>query len=89
MRLHEELCKGVDALTGARYTVAVQGGGYFQGVKTVGEFSETGLVLYFPRCAVEVEGNALVIQKYADGDLQLGGTITCVRVAQVEGGATK
>ena len=86
MRLHEELFKDSDALLGARYTVAVQGGGYFQGVKAVGDFSPQLVVLYFPNGWLEVQGEGLFIKKYADGDLELGGKIVSVRVESKEGG---
>ena len=78
MRLHEELFRGVDALTSARYTVTVNGGGYFQGVKAVGDFSSESIVLYFPHGCVEVQGESLSIAKYLDGDLEIRGKIFAV-----------
>ena len=63
-----------------RYTVALNGGGYFEGVKTVGDFSPERIVLFFSRGIIEVEGVELSIAKYCDGDLQIGGKITLVRL---------
>lgn len=73
MRLYEEILKQADAT--ARYTVLVGGGGYFEGVKTVGDFSPNKIVLHFPRYGVEIEGETLAIKKYCDGDLELSGKI--------------
>ena len=78
MRLYEEILKKADAT--ARYTVLVGGGGYFEGVKTVGDFSPNKIVLHFPRYGVEIEGETLAIKKYCDGDLHLLGKIISMRV---------
>lgn len=86
MRLQDELFKSANGWTGARYTVAVQGGGYFQGVKAVGDFSPQNIVLYCPNAWLEVQGEGLIIRKYADGDLELGGKIVCVRTESKEDG---
>lgn len=73
MRLYNEILKDVDATS--RYTVVVGGGGYFEGVKTVGDFSPNKIVLHFPRYGVEIEGETLSIKKYCDGDLEIAGKI--------------
>ena len=78
MRLYDEIFKNTDA--GARFTVAEHGGAYFEGVKTVGECSPERIVLYLSRSAVEIEGAGLFIETYTDGDMRLGGTVTCVRL---------
>lgn len=78
MRLNGELFQGVDSFADARYTVVVAGGGYFQGVKAVGDFTPQTIVLYFPRGSVEVQGDKLSIKKYIDGDLEIGGRILSV-----------
>ena len=85
MRLHEELFRGVDALTSARYTVTVNGGGYFQGVKAVGDFSPERIVICFPKDEVEAVGRGLSIKKYCDGDLELSGCLLSVRVLIPDG----
>ncbi len=81
MRLYEEILKGAG---GARYTVLVGGGGYFEGVKRVGDFSPQKVVLYFSRYCVEVEGDGLYIKKYCDGDLELSGKIRVATLATEE-----
>lgn len=73
MRLYEEIFKNTDA--GARCALIVGGGGYFEGVKTVGDFSPNKILLHFPRYGVEIEGESLSIKKYCEGDLQLSGKI--------------
>ena len=78
MRLYDEIFKTTEA--GARFTVSEHGGAYFEGVKTVGEFSPERIVLYFSRSAVEIEGADLRIETYTDGDMRLGGTIACVKL---------
>lgn len=80
MRLYDEIFKNASGMALSRCTVAVQGGGYFEGVKAVGDFSPERVVLFFPRGSVEVEGVALSIAKYCDGDLKLDGKITLVRL---------
>jgi hypothetical protein len=86
MRLYDEIFKSTDGMRIARYTVVVDGGGYFEGVKAVGDFSPEKIVLFYGADAIEVEGKKLAIKKYCDGDLQLTGTIQSVRLApQKEG----
>ena len=46
----------------------------------MGDFSPERIVICFPRESVEVEGESLTIKKYCDGDLQLSGKITSLRV---------
>lgn len=79
MRLYDEIFKSVD-IASARCVVVPSGGGYFEGVKTVGDFSPEKIVLYFSRESVEVEGEELSIKKYCDGDLELSGKILSLRV---------
>ncbi len=74
MRLYDEIFR--NTLNGGdRYTAVVGGGGYFEGVKRVGDFSPEKVVLEFSRCGVEVDGEGLFIKKYCDGDLELSGKI--------------
>ncbi|MBQ8685823.1 MAG: YabP/YqfC family sporulation protein [Clostridia bacterium] len=84
MRLYDEIFKNTEGMALSRYTVAVGGGGYFEGVKAVGDFSSERIVLFFPRASVEVEGVDLSIAKYCDGDLRLSGKIVGVRLADTE-----
>ena len=80
MGLYDEIFKDPKDGACARCTVVPGGGGYLEGVKSVGDFSDTKIVVYFPRQAVEIEGTGLAIKKYYDGDLQIGGRVLCVRV---------
>lgn len=75
MRLYDEIFKNTEGFPFARCTVVPGGGGYFEGVKAVGDFSPERVVICFPRCTVSVEGRGLSIKKYYDGDLQLSGQI--------------
>lgn len=81
MRLYDEIFKSADGAT-VRCMIVPNGGGYFEGVKTVGDFSPERVVLYFPRESVEVEGERLSIKKYCDGDLELSGRIFALRVME-------
>lgn len=84
MRLYGEILKkigGEDLFGGARYTVLPGRGGYFQGVRTVGEFSPSRVILGFRRAVLEIEGSGFVIEKYCDGDLELSGNIISVRLS--------
>ena len=80
MRLYEEIFKNPEGMALSRFTVAVGGGGYFEGVKSVGDFSSEKIVLYFSRECLEIEGNGLFIRKYCDGDLELAGKITALKL---------
>ncbi len=75
MRLYEEIFKDVDGVAGARCLFLPGGGGYFEAVKSVEDFSPREVVIVFPSCRVRVFGTFLSIKKYCDGDLQLSGRI--------------
>ncbi len=81
MRLMGEIFKTPDGVASARYTLVVGGGGYFEGVKAVGEFSPERIVLCFHRENVEIEGENLSIGKYCDGDLRVDGKILSTRLS--------
>ncbi len=88
MRLYDEIFKNTEGFPLARCTFIPEGGGYFEGVKAVGDFSPERVVICFPRCSVSVEGVGLCIKKYYDGDLQLTGkilTLTTERAPADEG----
>ncbi len=84
MRLYGELFKNPEGVSFSRCTFVPAGGGYFEGVKSVGDFSPERVVLYFPRHSVEITGQGLSIRKYCDGDLQLFGKITALQVSEGE-----
>ena len=75
MRLLDEIFKNDTLASLARCTLIVGGGGYFEGVKTVGDFTPERIVIYFPKETVIIEGENLSIGKYCDGDLHLQGSI--------------
>ncbi len=81
MRLYEEISKLIDgeAFSLSRCLVIPLGGGYFQGVKAVGDFSQERIELYFSSARILVEGKSLVIKKYCEGDLILSGKITLLK----------
>ena len=85
MRLYDEILKGADGLTFGRCIFIPKGGGYFEGVRSIGDFSPERVVVCFSKLSVAVEGSFLCIKKYCDGDLQLGGKILSVTVVD-EGG---
>ena len=83
MRLYDEIFKNADGFSFSRCTVVPGGGGYFEGVKAVGDFSPEKVVVCFPRGNVAVEGKGLAIKKYYDGDLQLSGQIFSLQMEQI------
>lgn len=85
MRLYEELFKSTDGTALSRCTWIPRGGGYFQGVKAVGDFSPERIVICFPKDEVEAVGRGLSIKKYCDGDLELSGCLLSVRVLIPDG----
>ena len=77
MRLYEEIN---EAFKESRCAFFPNGGGYFQGVKNLGDFSETEIVICFKKEKISVRGKELTIKKYCDGDLELSGKIYAVEV---------
>lgn len=75
MRLYEELFKDADGAALCRSIIVPNGGGYFEGVKGVEDFSETCVVVCFPKFRAVIEGEGLFIKKYCLGDLELAGKI--------------
>ncbi len=86
MRLFDEIFKNAEGNALQLCSVVPRGGGYFQGVKGVGDFSPERIVLCFARCEVEVEGERLSIDKYCDGDLRLSGEIFALRMGEKRSG---
>lgn len=79
MRLYDEIFLRADGAALCRCVVVPNGGGYFEGVKSVGDFSPEKIHLFLFRGGVDVEGENLTIKKYCDSDLELGGKIALVR----------
>lgn len=84
MRLYNEIFKKADGAF-SRCVITPCGGGYFEGVKSVEDFSSERIILRFLRERVEVVGETLVIKKYCDGDLQVLGKILSLRALVGEG----
>ncbi len=80
MRLYDEIFKNPDGGALCRCIVVPVGGGYFQGVKRVDDFTAERVVLCFGRERVAIEGEKLSITKYYDGDLLLAGKIRLLQV---------
>ena len=80
MRLYEELFKDADSFIGARCTFTPKGGGYFEGVKAVEDFTPEKILLCLARERVEICGERLFIKKYCDGDMEIGGKISALIV---------
>ena len=80
MRLYDEIFKSADGAACARCIFVPDGGGYFEGVKYVEDFSAEKIALRFPHNRLEIEGKTLSIVKYCDGDLEIGGKILSLRV---------
>ncbi len=59
----------------SRCSLLLGGGGYFQGVKEVREFSEDKITLLFKDGVLELSGSGFSIARYCDGDLELSGEI--------------
>ncbi len=67
-----------------RCRLEIGAGGYFENVKSIGDFSTEKIVLYFPKNALEIQGQNFVIGKFYDGDLQLLGRIESVKLLAFE-----
>ena len=84
MRLYDEIFKNADGAAFTRCVIVPCGGGYFEGVKTVEDFSAERILIRFSHQRVEVLGKSLVIKKYCDGDLQVLGKILSLRTLAQE-----
>lgn len=82
MRLYEEVFKSVNGEAISRCLFVPKGDGYFEGVKSVDDFSNERIVIGFSKNRVEIVGEAFSIGKYCDGDLHLLGRIVQIRVLQ-------
>ena len=83
MRLISEIVRAIGAeelSPRIRYTVTDGGGGYFQNVKRLLEFSSTRIVLGGKGGKVSVEGEGLELGKCFEGDVAILG-----RIDKVEG----
>lgn len=81
MRLFSEIRKALgesEDPARVQYTVLDGGGGYFQNVKKILEFSENTIVFSGRRGAVRVEGSNLSLGKYFAGDAVVKGNIVKV-----------
>lgn len=85
MRLYDEIFKNADGMAFSRCIIVPGGGGYFEGVKSVGDFSPERVIVCFPKNSVAVAGKNLSIKKYCDGDLQLSGNIHSLLLETEEG----
>lgn len=78
MRLFSEIEKTLgmeEDSSRVQYTVLDGGGGYFQNVKKILEFSENAIVFSGRRGGVRVEGEGLSLGKYYLGDAVVRGRI--------------
>lgn len=80
MRLYEEIFKSVEGEALSRCLFSPDGDGYFEGVKSVDEFSDERIVIGFAKKRVEIVGEGFSIGKYCDGDLHLLGRIGGIHV---------
>ena len=87
MRLYGELFKKTslgELFHLSRCCVLLGGGGYFEGVKGVSEFSKDKLVLALKDGTLELLGKDFTIAKYCDGDLEIAGEIYSFAYAKKE-----
>ena len=85
MRLYSEIFKKINVselFEGARCDFFPFGGGYFQGVKSIGELSEEKILLVFKRADILVTGESLSVEKYFEGDLKISGKIRSVSIVE-------
>ena len=83
MRLYDELFKNAEGNSFTRCTIIPLGGGYFEGVKSVGDFTPNRLEIWFAKEKVVIDGEDFSIRKYCDGDLQMDGKIYRLQVEKL------
>lgn len=76
MRLYEEICKNIDGALANACVIVPNGGGYFEGVKCVEDFTPERILLRFSVGMAALEGSNFSIKKYGDEDLEISGCIT-------------
>ena len=81
MRLYGELFgEACDDFWGGRCLFLPLKACYLEGVKALGDFTETLVEACFPRYTICVEGEGLSISKFCDGDLRIDGLVRSVFV---------
>ena len=81
MRLYGEIFgEASDDFFGGRCIFLPNKACYFEGVKALGDFTETVVEVCFPRCVICVAGEGLSIGKFCDGDLRIDGAINSVSI---------
>lgn len=81
MNLNKEtILKGAvkELFFSARCSFVPLGNGYFEGVKTVLEYTDRKILLQFKNGEAEIVGEKLGIDKYCDGDVGVSGCIQSV-----------
>ncbi len=53
--------------------------GYFEGVKSIGSYSEKEIILFTKQEKIIVLGNKLVINKFCEGDVVICGKILTIK----------
>ena len=84
MRLYGEIVKKINLAGGseifgyARCTLIFGSGGYFEGIRGLGDLSLDCVTLIVKGGQLFVEGEGLAVEKYIDGDVEISGKITSV-----------
>lgn len=76
---------GIDAAAPAPYRALISGNGfsYFENIKGIKSYSAEEISLFLKRGELRVQGSGLTIEKYALGDIVIGGRITAFETAGV------
>lgn len=76
---------GIDAAVPAPYRALISGNGfsYFENIKGIKSYSAEEISLFLKRGELRVRGSGLTIEKYALGDIVIGGRITAFETAGV------
>lgn len=76
MRFAQEIRAALGTETGESVSFTVDGGGgYFQNIKSISEFSSSAIVFRGRKGSVRVEGRELSLGKYYGGDAAVRGEI--------------
>ncbi|MBQ8374204.1 MAG: YabP/YqfC family sporulation protein [Clostridia bacterium] len=85
MRLYKEIFggEGDELFSAARCVLLPLKEGYFEGVKALGDFSDTLVEVCYKDCTLRIAGEGLEIAKFCDGDLKIAGKILSIAVEEV------
>lgn len=80
MKILEQILAEMGADTLKSFTIIPSFGGYFRGVKAIGEYSSERIQLALKREKLIIEGEKLEVGKYFEEDILIKGNIKVIEI---------